>query len=151
MSFNKPQIQLYKKSKVDASPEYILHCVTFFKKTNVRSAGHDPIPKKASDEDGIKVLRVKINIKKDSAIAELEGLTPVVHTINLGSPFGREDGYVDVELYIEGEEELEKKREAATTRSTTTTTTGQTTKKQVGKTSTGTADADDDSRPGGII
>ncbi|MCB0552719.1 MAG: hypothetical protein KDD02_04135 [Phaeodactylibacter sp.] len=83
MKLYKPQVQLVRRRKLDEPDEYYLHSVTFCGRTSYRADGHSPIPEQA-DADG--VLSVSLAIVQDPALPDFEYLTPVVHTISLGSP-----------------------------------------------------------------
>ena len=85
---------MIKKTHVDAPNVYYLHCITYFNKTNLEAAGHLPISSDL-DEDGR--ATIVLRIKENPDLPEFRCLTPVVHTIELGTmPFGDEEGLIRV-------------------------------------------------------
>lgn len=86
MKLYKPQVQLVRRPKLDEPDEYFLHAVTFCGRTSYRSDGHSPIPAQA-DADG--VLSVVLAIVQDPELPDFDYLTPVVHTLSLGSPVAK--------------------------------------------------------------
>lgn len=98
MKLYQPQVQLVKRTHMDAPDEYWLHAVTYCDKTYYRPAGHSPLPKTA-DDDG--VFRIELRIAQDMELPEFYLLTPLAHTIYLGSlPFDGGDGLVEVSLKV---------------------------------------------------
>lgn len=83
MKLYKPQVQLVRRTRIDEPDEYFLHAVTFCGRTSYRAGGHSPIPATVN-ADGL--LAVELSIVQDPALPDFEYLTPVVHTIALGSP-----------------------------------------------------------------
>lgn len=99
MKFLKPQVQLVRKRMEKNTDEYFLHAVTFCDSTNIRANGHE-LPLPTLNKDG--KYEVNLLAIQDTDLPNHNYLTPIVHSIDLGSlPFGDEDGEILVTLYIE--------------------------------------------------
>ena len=101
MELYQPQVRLFVQRNFDEPDEYFLHSVTYCPSISYRADGHRPIPAEL-DGDGAWVVGLKI--RKDPAIPDFRGASPVVHTVALGSAPGEaEDVPVKVELWVEEE------------------------------------------------
>lgn len=87
MKLFKPQLQLAKESEMqdDGSfrDHYYLHVVTFTDKTNYRAEDYQIDDHNLASKG---VINVRLYINADMEIADLNYLTPVVHTLDLGTP-----------------------------------------------------------------
>lgn len=87
MKLFKPQLQLAKESEMqdDGSfrDHYYLHVVTFTDKSNYREADYDINPGQLQSKG---IIDIKLYIRQDNDIVDLNYLTPVVHTLDLGTP-----------------------------------------------------------------
>lgn len=104
MKFYKPQVQLVRRSIMDEPDQYFLHAVTFCPRTSFRADGHAPVAE-AIAENG--VLPVDLYIQQDAALPDFEYITPVVHTVELGSlPFEEEDGVIAVNVFVKKNDQV---------------------------------------------
>lgn len=130
MKLLEPQVTLIRQSNLDTPDDFFLHAVTFCPQTNFRANGHAPIPREL-DETG--VWNIGVHILKDETAPDFHCLTPVTHTIELGSFPGAKEGVIQINLFIDRTlhpRGLETKE-----------------KKVVAKTIVSTTDADEDGRP----
>lgn len=135
MKFFKPQIQLARERQLDAPSLYYVHVVTFCPRTSFRADGHT-----IDDEDLHSGLyRVTVNLLEDTTLPDMEYITPVVHTIDLGE-IEFPDGEGWIEVGVAGVDVEEEERSARNNNPTTTTKTG-------GKGTVSTTEAEDKTRP----
>lgn len=147
MKFYKPQLQLAYRVIANEDGafinEYILHAVTFCRRTNFRADGYTVAPKVVDNK-----LLVTLKLKQEPELPDLEYITPVVHTIRLGSfDFIGGEGFIEVEVQasaLVAETGAIRSKNAPAER---TKTTGQAKIKTGGKSGVSTADADGKSRP----
>lgn len=137
MKFFKPQIQLAREAVLDESDAFSLHIVTFCPRTCFRADGHS-----VSDEAlGQGTYKVTINLLQDPALPDFGYITPVVHTLALGSiDFPGGEGEIEVTVQGAVLEEGSGARDVDPPPPTTTTKTG-------GKGTVSTTDADESPRP----
>lgn len=117
MENNYPYVRLFKEQNFEGTEEYILHSVTFFNRTNYRADGHEPVPSVPTAG----AWEIRLKVRKDPELPDHEGLTPVVHTLVLGSlPEEMGDVLVKVSVTEElPETQEESKPKAVSTVSTT--------------------------------
>lgn len=95
MKLFKPQVQIFRRRMWEQPDEFFLHAVTFCPRTPFKANGYS-IDKEEN------VIRVSLQIIKDPAAPDFEYLTPIVHTISLGSFEDQSDeGEIDVAVVIE--------------------------------------------------
>lgn len=96
MKFFSPIFQLDKKDVYETlSTEYFVHVVTFCPRTSFRADGYETDVSEL--DNGVFIVRVKL--KQDPALPEMEYITPVVHTIALGPiSFPGRDGVIRVDV-----------------------------------------------------
>jgi hypothetical protein len=95
MKFFKPQVQLARQSILDAPDAYFLHIVTFCPRTCFRADGYSV--SSANLAQGI--YNVQINLLQDASLPDFGYITPVVHTLNLGSiAFPGGEGLIEVQV-----------------------------------------------------
>jgi len=89
MKFFKPQLQLAKVSEIQDGPgfkdHYYLHVVTFCDQANYRTSDEDT----EIDDSALasrNIIQVKLYIYPDQKLPDFKYLTPLVHTIDLGTP-----------------------------------------------------------------
>ncbi|MEO6037322.1 MAG: hypothetical protein ABIQ93_02845 [Saprospiraceae bacterium] len=134
MKFFKPQVQLARQHQMDAADTYLLHIVTFCPRTCYRADGHSV----DTDELANGLYKVTINLLQDTTLPDMEYITPVVHTLDLGAiSFPNGDGWIQVNVLGAVVENTTRN-----TRDTTPTTT-----KTGGSGTVSTTDADDKARP----
>ncbi len=78
MKIAKPQVHLRKNTSTGT---YMIHVVTWMDYTKFRANGYDTLP--TSPVDGLYPIVLKII--EDEAIPNMQLLTPIVHTLALGS------------------------------------------------------------------
>ncbi|MEZ4941913.1 MAG: hypothetical protein R3D58_13625 [Saprospiraceae bacterium] len=133
MKFFHPQIQLARETVFDEPDAYYLHVVTFCPNTSFRADGFSV--SEAHLAEGR--LEVAVKLRKDPGLPEMNYITPIVHTIALGSiAFPNEEGDIEVQVEVEGAV-----GSGSGTRSDTEPT------KTGGKGTVSTTTADDKSRP----
>lgn len=93
MKFFQPQIQLARETAMDTPDAFHLHIVTFCPRTRFRANGHST----NSSELANGLYKVSIQLIEDSALPNFNYITPVVHTISLGSiAFPGGEGEIEV-------------------------------------------------------
>lgn len=137
MKFFKPQVQLARETVLDEPDAFYLHIVTFSPRTNFRADGYSVSD--ANLAEGI--YNVTVNLVQDTALPDFDYITPVVHTIALGSiAFPELEGWIQVQVMGAVPEEPSSGARGDTNPPTTTTKTG-------GTGTVSTSDADNKSRP----
>lgn len=100
MKFYHPQLQLTRETLIGQPDAYYLHVVTFCPRTSYRADGVEFPgfgPNNETLEEG--VYKVNVKICQDAALPDLEYITPVVHTISLGSvAFPEGEGWFEVQV-----------------------------------------------------
>ena len=81
MKFFHPQIQLARETVLDEPDAYYLHIVTFCPRSCFRADGYSTDAGELADG----LLKVSINLRQDPELPDFEYITPVVHTLALGS------------------------------------------------------------------
>ncbi len=76
-----PQVALFHELVYGAANEYFLHAVTFCDMVQWKAAGHFIHP---IDLSNINTVKIDLFVEQDITIREIQSLTPVVHTIELG-------------------------------------------------------------------
>ena len=81
MKFFHPQIQLARETVLDQPDAYYLHVVTFCPRTSFRANGYE------IDESELPKCKyiVRVRLLQDNALPDFRYITPVVHTMALGS------------------------------------------------------------------
>jgi len=98
MTLYQPQLILLKNEQGD----YVLHSTTHVPKVNILTNGHS-IPASLNSQN---ILQIELEAIEDQSLpADVNTVTPVVHTVNLGNPFGEggieaADGSIEVTFYI---------------------------------------------------
>lgn len=93
MKFFHPQIQLVRELILDAPDVFFLHIVTFCPRTCFRANGHSTDAGQLANG----LYKVSINLIQDTALPDFDYITPVVHTIALGSiAFPSGEGEIEV-------------------------------------------------------
>lgn len=96
MKFFHPQLQLTRETALDAPDAYYLHVVTFCPRTSFRADGYET---PGFHPDNESVYKVKVKLLQDAALPDMEYITPVVHTIALGSvAFPEGEGWFEVQV-----------------------------------------------------
>ena len=97
MKFFHPQIQLARESVFDQPDIYFLHVVTFCPRTSFRADGF------AFDDSALadNLYKVIVKLRQDPALPDYEYITPVVHTLALGS-IAFPDGEGDIQVQVQG-------------------------------------------------
>lgn len=94
MKFFYPQIQLARETHLNDPDSYYLHIVTFCPLTNYRADGYEVDDSDLQTEG---VYKVTIKIYQDVNLPDFKYITPLVHTISLGSiAFPGGDGWIEV-------------------------------------------------------
>jgi hypothetical protein len=78
MKIAKPQVHLRKNTSIGT---YMIHVVTWMDYTKFKSNGYATLPTSAVDG----VFQIVLKITEDTTIPNMQLLTPVVHTLSLGS------------------------------------------------------------------
>lgn len=153
MKFYKPQLQLARTNVLSDdgvfATQYTLHAITLCRRTGFRADGHT-----VGDEVENGILSVTLRIRQDADLPDLEYITPVVHTIDLGDIDADQDEVlieVDVEATVLETADVGAANSGARMRSRTTTPATTATTKTGTKATVSSSDADDESRPGGHI
>lgn len=136
MKFFHPQIQLARETVLDEPDAFYLHIVTFCPRTCFRADGYSTDAGELSNG----LYKVSINLLQDPALPDFNYITPVVHTIALGS-IDFPGGEGEIEVLVLGavlEEGGGSVRSANPPKSTT---------KTGGKGTVSTTSAEDKSRP----
>lgn len=93
MKFFHPQIQLVREKILDAPDAFYLHIVTFCPRTCFRANGHSTNTEKLANG----LYKVSINLVQDITLPDFPYITPVVHTLALGSiAFPGGEGEIEV-------------------------------------------------------
>lgn len=140
MKFFHPQVQLACETHLDEPTAYYLHVVTFCPRTNFRADGF-----LINDSDLLTegIYTVEVNLRQDPALPDFDYITPVVHTLALGSiPFPMGEGLIEVQVKGAVFDAPASGARANTKPPSTKTKTG-------GKGAVSTVDADNKSRPMG--
>lgn len=136
MKFFKPVVQLARERHLTGPDSFFLHVVTFCPRTVYRADGHSVSSANLSTEG---LYEVTVNLQEDSTLSDMEYITPVVHTIDLGTiEFPDGEGWIQVTVSGGPQASGNGQRDAADP--TTTTKTG-------GSGTVSTMDADEKSRP----
>lgn len=138
MKFFQPQVQLVRESVFDAPDAFYLHVVTFCPRSCFRADGYTPDASELANG----LYKVTINLRQDPALPDFAYITPVVHTLALGSlDFPGGEGEIEIQV-------LGAVMETAATGGTRGDTNPPTTTTKTGGTGTvSTTNADDKSRP----
>lgn len=158
MKFYKPQLQLARTNSLNAEgafeTNYTLHAITLCRRTSFRAAGYE-LGEQVRDG----VFPVTLHIRQDADMPDLEYITPVVHTIELGAiDADEEEVLVEVHVKVEvlegspavlADVEHGMRSRSTTPASSSSTTQTSTTTKTGTKATVSSSDADDESRPGG--
>ncbi len=95
MKFFHPQVQLAREIVFDEPDAYYLHIVTFCPRSNFRADGHEVDDSELANAR----YRVRIKLRQDPALPDFEYITPVVHTLALGSiDFPGGEGEIEVSV-----------------------------------------------------
>jgi hypothetical protein len=95
MKFYHPQVQLVRERILDEPDQFVLHAVTFCPKTNLKANGH-------ALQAGDNAVDVSLFITEDPDLPDFDFITPVVHTIRLGSfSSGRSEGEFRVSVVVQ--------------------------------------------------
>lgn len=81
MKFFHPQIQLARETRLDAPDAFFLHIVTFCPRTCFWADGYDTDDGELANG----LYKVDIQLVQDATLPDFNYITPVVHTIALGS------------------------------------------------------------------
>ena len=131
MKLFKPQIQLARESEkqTDGSfkDHYHLHSVTFCDRSNYRVSEEDSVIEPLNTEG---ILNVNLYIYPAPDIVDLNYLTPVVHTVDLGTPIEKGEEFT---VYVHVFKELPSRS----------------TNNSAGSSQGSSTQADEDARPGG--
>ena len=98
MTLYQPQLILLKNNQGD----YILHSTTYCTEVNILTNGANIL----GDLSEQNVLQVELEAIEDQSLsADVNAVTPVVHTVNLGNPFGENgieavNGSIEATFYI---------------------------------------------------
>lgn len=93
MKFYQPQIQLAREQVLNAPDAFYAHIVTFCAKTNFRANGYTVDDRDLQNGN----YKIDIMLLQDSNLPEFDYITPVVHTISLGSiAFPGGEGWITV-------------------------------------------------------
>ena len=142
MKFFHPQIQLARQTVLDEPDAFYLHIVTFCPRTCFRADGYTTPgfgPNHETQAQGL--YKVVINLLQDPALPDFGYITPVVHTIALGSiAFPGGEGEIEVQVQGAVVESGGSGTRGDTNPPTTTTKTG-------GTGTVGTTGADSTSKP----
>lgn len=137
MKFFHPQIQLARETVFDEPDAFYLHIVTFCPRTCFRADGYST----EAGELANGLYKVSIKLLQDMALPDFGYITPVVHTIALGSiDFPGGEGEIEVQVLGAVLEEGSSSTRGATNPPKSTTKTG-------GKGTVSTTSAEDKSRP----
>lgn len=98
MNFYNPSIHLSRETILDAPDAYYLHVVTFCPRSRFRANGHEIVG--FHTENTVEgSYKIKVKLLEDAALPDLDVLTPVVHTISLGSiAFPGGEGWFEVQV-----------------------------------------------------
>ena len=95
MKFYQPQIQLAREHVLDMPDAFYIHVITFCRYTNFRANGFTTDASDLANGN----YSVNIYLLQDSTIPEFDYITPVVHTIALGSiAFPGGEGWIKVQV-----------------------------------------------------
>ena len=101
MKLRKPIPQLTRKKLENGDYHYWLHVVTFYPKTNFVANGHFEIEQKLNEQN---MFVIDLKVKRDHSLKKMNYLTPVVHTIEVGTtPFGGGEGIFCVRTFTKGD------------------------------------------------
>ena len=98
MTFFHPTLHLSREIILDAPDAYYLHIITFCPRSRFRANGHEIVGFHAENtiENSYKI---KVKLLEDAALPDLDVLTPVVHTLDLGSvAFPEGEGWFEVQV-----------------------------------------------------
>jgi hypothetical protein len=97
MKFFDPQIQLTRWARAGQPDSYSIHVVTFCPKTTYAADGHTI----DNSQLGQDLFKLRVKLRTDNALPEMDYITPVVHTIDLGPiDFPNElGGWIQVEVF----------------------------------------------------
>lgn len=98
MKFFKPQVQLAREIVLDEPDHYYLHVVTFCPRSCFRADGHETDAGELADNK----YKVRIKLRQDPGLPDLEYITPVVHTLTLGG-ISFPSGEGEIEVSVVGE------------------------------------------------
>ena len=93
-----PTLHLARETILDAPDAYYLHVVTFCPRSRFRANGHEIVGFHAENTiEGS--YKIKVKLLEDAALPDLDVLTPVVHTLDLGSvAFPEGEGWFEVQV-----------------------------------------------------
>ncbi len=135
MKFFKPVVQLAREHQIDQPDLYFLHVVTFCPRTCYYASNYTVSTTNLANG----LYEVTVKIMQDLTRPDMEYITPVVHTIDLG-PIAFPGGEGWIQVSVEGD--VPNTRNGATRDGNPTTKT-----KTGGSGTVSTTDADDKSRP----
>lgn len=96
MKFYKPQVELIKIVDPTLPTEYVLHSVIFCRFTNFKANGYEI---DLSDLQAESLVTVTLKLDQDENAPNLEYITPVVHTLNLGAiNFPEGEGWIEIDV-----------------------------------------------------
>jgi hypothetical protein len=98
MQFFHPTLHLSRETTLDAPDAYYLHVVTFCPRARFRANGHEIVGFHTGNTiEGS--YKIKVKLFEDAALPDLDALTPVVHTLALGSiAFPEGEGWFEVQV-----------------------------------------------------
>ncbi len=100
LKLSKPQVLLHKRWMDEETIVYYLHSVTYFDNTIYLPDGNGPL---SSEPDNDGVFHIELHVREDTEIEPLNYLTPVVHTVSLGSvPFDEENSKIKIQVMVDG-------------------------------------------------
>jgi hypothetical protein len=76
-----PLVHLASKSILNQPTEYFIHVVTFMNNSKYKADGYDPLPLLPTNGK----FTITLRVKEDAALPEMNLLTPVVHSLSIGT------------------------------------------------------------------
>ena len=97
MTFYQPQLTLL----LNNAGDYILHSTTYFPSLNFLAQGHGSLLGSNAEME----LTIELYVEDISLPDTIDYINPIVHTVNLGNPFGADgieavDGSVRATVYV---------------------------------------------------
>ena len=95
MKFFQPQIQLAREAVLDEPDAYFLHVITFCPRTCFRADGHETDGSELANG----LYKVILYLCQDPSLPDYNYITPIVHTLALGSiDFPGGEGNIEVQV-----------------------------------------------------